>query len=705
MKNICMFLLLTFLLLLLPHATHAETQIHSYLITTGGEYKGTPLLPAQLIQKILTVGYHSGKVVVSSTPDGRGDISIPDDIVVSTTTPSTESFRASPGCPLQTRPPLDVSHLLWKARHTGYANMMIVVAYGKCRTYINENGALKDYANVSPLYLVHFDDHDASAPTPFLELPWNYKNKGLSFSDAALSMTSYFDHAYPLLSTNLIEPELEKNALVTFGNTRSTVLSYSGHDGYDWGIVAGAALEEPVLAAAAGTARYMNTCNACGNTVYIDHGNGYQTRYYHLLADGLITTDTSKSVEVTAGQQIGKTGYTGNVIPQGTKGAHIHFMVVQDKNRDGNFDDNIPDGLVDPFGWMAESTDPWSQYKFEYAGKSRTGNQSKYLWKNEIPTTQNTVKTNGGTFATESTKIIIPKNMVNQDSVLSITENTAQPPSNVSSIKSVRINLYDAWGNILQNFQTVFNVVILYSKADILRFKPETLTIYSSSDGHIWQKENTALNNNTGEAKISINHLTEFALMGEKLDSIKPQTSIDIDGTLYASHTYVSPVEMTLDATDEPLQESLGVEYILYKINDSNWQEYVDPVVIDKQGDYTVSFYAVDGDGNSEDIQNATFTINYTLLTPTQTPIPSPTYRPTIQPSKTVTPTIKPRPTIYATPTTKPVKRKKKEPYYCAYLRSKKNSKLVNRILRTHTYQHLIKVCNEKPLQLPKAPK
>ncbi len=702
MKNIYMFLILTFIFLLLPYKAHAETQIHSYQITAGGEYKGTPLLPAQLIQKILTVGYHSGKVVVSSTPDGRGDISIPDDIVVSTTTPSTESFRASPGCPLQTRPPLDVSHLLWKARNIGYANMLIVITYGKCRTYINENGTLKDYANVGPLYLVHFDDYDASAPAPFLELPWNYKTKGLSFSDAALSMTSYFDHAYPLLSTNITEPEEERNGVVTYDNTHSAALSYSKHDGYDWGIVAGAALEEPVLAAAAGTARYINTCKDCGNAIYIDHGNGYQTRYYHLLSDGLITEDTSKNIEVISGQQIGKTGYTGNVIPQGNKGAHIHFMVVQDKNKDGNFDDNIPDGLVDPFGWISEETDPWPQYAFEYGGKSRTGNQSRYLWKNEIPKTQNTVKTNGGTFTTESTKIIIPKNMVNQDSVLSIVENAAQPPSTLSSIKNVRVNLYDAWGNALQTFQTIFDLVILYSKADISRFKPDTLAIYSSADGHGWQKENTAFNNTTGEAKISINHLTQFALMGEKLDTIKPQTSIDIDGTLYANHTYMSPVELTFDATDEPLKESLGVEYILYKVNDANWQEYIHPVVIDKQGEYTISFYAVDGDGNSEDIQTTTLTIDYLLLTPTQTPIPTPTYAPTILPSKPVTPTIQPRPTVNATPTTKPVKRKKKEPYYCAYLRSKKNSKLVSKILRSHTYQRLISICNERPLQLPK---
>src|SRR5690606_28615597 len=34
---------------------------------------------------------------------------------------------------------------------------------------------------------------------PFLELPWDYESKNMSFTEAALAINAYFDHEYPLL--------------------------------------------------------------------------------------------------------------------------------------------------------------------------------------------------------------------------------------------------------------------------------------------------------------------------------------------------------------------------------------------------------------------------------------------------------------------------------------------------------------------------
>src|SRR3989338_10710026 len=42
-----------------------------------------------------------------------------------------------------------------------------------------------------------------SPPVPFLDLPWDYEGKGLSFEKAALTINAYFDHEYPLQSRGL----------------------------------------------------------------------------------------------------------------------------------------------------------------------------------------------------------------------------------------------------------------------------------------------------------------------------------------------------------------------------------------------------------------------------------------------------------------------------------------------------------------------
>src|SRR3989344_8806623 len=43
-------------------------------------------------------------------------------------------------------------------------------------------------------------------PPPFLELPWDYQTNNLTFNVAALTINSYFDHEYPLLSVGGNEP-------------------------------------------------------------------------------------------------------------------------------------------------------------------------------------------------------------------------------------------------------------------------------------------------------------------------------------------------------------------------------------------------------------------------------------------------------------------------------------------------------------------
>lgn len=89
-----------------------------------------------------------------------------------------------------------------------------------------------------------------------------------------------------------------------------------GHRGID--IAGGDIYGKPIVAADGGTVIYAGWNDSYGYCVFIDHGNGYETRYAHMSALG---TDTGAAVD--QGQVIGYVGSTGN-----STGPHLHFEVI-----------------------------------------------------------------------------------------------------------------------------------------------------------------------------------------------------------------------------------------------------------------------------------------------------------------------------------------------------------------------------------------
>lgn len=89
----------------------------------------------------------------------------------------------------------------------------------------------------------------------------------------------------------------------------------------------------PIIASREGEVTRAEYSSSYGNVVYIDHKDGYTSRYAHMVSLPMV----SKGQRVSAGQQIGRVGNTGHSF-----GNHLHFEirygdVVQD-----------PESYVDP---------------------------------------------------------------------------------------------------------------------------------------------------------------------------------------------------------------------------------------------------------------------------------------------------------------------------------------------------------------------
>jgi murein DD-endopeptidase MepM/ murein hydrolase activator NlpD len=95
---------------------------------------------------------------------------------------------------------------------------------------------------------------------------------------------------------------------------------FGGGSQFHKGIDFQASIGDPVLAVADGVVSFAGVRHGYGNTVEIDHGNGYVTRYAH---NSRLTHQVGDLVR--AGQEIARAGSSGR-----STGAHVHFEVWQD---------------------------------------------------------------------------------------------------------------------------------------------------------------------------------------------------------------------------------------------------------------------------------------------------------------------------------------------------------------------------------------
>ncbi|WP_086005169.1 LysM peptidoglycan-binding domain-containing M23 family metallopeptidase [Leptospira alstonii] len=113
------------------------------------------------------------------------------------------------------------------------------------------------------------------------------------------------------------------NAKITSRYGRRKDPFHTGSGGYHTGLDFAGSQGAPILASADGVVSFAGVNGGYGNTVIIDHENGYKTMYAHCSK---ITIE--QGTRISAGTVIGAIGRTGSAT-----GPHLHFEVFLNGNR------------------------------------------------------------------------------------------------------------------------------------------------------------------------------------------------------------------------------------------------------------------------------------------------------------------------------------------------------------------------------------
>lgn len=159
------------------------------------------------------------------------------------------------------------------------------------------------------------------------------ENRRTDLSDLKLNLPGKTDASPVRFSSPVYQP-LTPDRLVTvhpensnktggfFGMTRSG--GSQEHKGIDIEASDEKGFETGVMAAEDGVVSYAGWAKGYGKVVYVDHRDGYQTRYAHLSE-----IDVKTGQRVAQGELMGKSGKTGNadspdILP------HLHFEIRKD---------------------------------------------------------------------------------------------------------------------------------------------------------------------------------------------------------------------------------------------------------------------------------------------------------------------------------------------------------------------------------------
>lgn len=274
---------------------------------------------------------------------------------------------------------------------------------------------------------------------------------------------------------------------------------YPGHEGVDF---SQRDTDGFVYAAASGVVESTSFLGGYGNTVIVDHGNGFITRYSHLER-----IDVSEGQEVTIHTQLGLIGATGGDY---ITGEHIHFEL--------KYDDGFNRYLLDPSGWKDNANaDPWVH---------PTGLKSFHMWAFEMGGAEEWSIDGdaGGMFTSLSgTSINIAAgefsglwNFVYSDIPLANPSNKLLPTGHSFTVEGVESTRAETRA-IEDSGQ--FMITIPYSNEELTSIDETSLGIYVMTvDSEEWTPIATDLDMENDTATIITSRFGLFALLGDSDD-------------------------------------------------------------------------------------------------------------------------------------------------------------------------------------------
>lgn len=319
----------------------------------------------------------------------------------------------------------------------------------------------------------------------FLRIPWEYTEE----NELIDKITAYFDHEYPLLGNPYVTEsnEVKDTTLNFLGiKEKQPKLYYSSHNGTDFSLPYGT----HVYAVADGTAKYF-WCYDCGNSIEIDHKNGYKSIYMHLQED--LEIDKSHPTEVFQGQFIGKVGMTGR-----TTGPHLH-LTIKDQDK-----------VVDPYGWQNDSMpDPWEIF----TNNTISGSKSKYLWNNLLHQTSSFVD------AEENKEIILDNKKIIFEKELTKIGLSIYLKNYIKPYKQLGLKYINNTSTLIEAFNLLGDLTSnIPAKVKLSFFLPEELLDkrigiwYFNKEKTQWEPMDTFFDVQNKSIFTYTNHFSQFAV-------------------------------------------------------------------------------------------------------------------------------------------------------------------------------------------------
>jgi len=115
-----------------------------------------------------------------------------------------------------------------------------------------------------------------------------------------------------------------------------------------------------------------------------------------------------------------------------------------------------------------------------------------------------------------------------------------------------------------------------------------------------------AASNGTLGAGLGVPRVSWAPYFDPNPDMIAPVSTASLSGTAGPADWFLSPVQVTLNASDS----GSGVAAIYDRIDGGNWQPYTSPVTVGVDGVHAVEYFATDASSNYETIHTATFKVD-----------------------------------------------------------------------------------------------